>query len=269
MNKKYLFTLALISTFNFFVNAQCNIVPLSEGFIVPDTSTETIYNGDTITLLKSVEPNVAYESIIQVRVPKDTVVDYMGNTVLADFDNVSLDSVSNMPSGLGYACNPFSCVFNGQSDGCVKISGTVATSDTGVYRLVLNITANMLVNGFLPVAQAVQDSTFLLAVGVVPDTSGGSGSGVNAMIFKDITQLDVFPNPLQDEGSVSFYVKERSDIEFRIIDMLGNLVNKRSIKSAHGLKTLSVNTKEYSNGVYFISLTNGHDTVTKKVMINR
>ncbi len=267
MNKKYLFTLVLISTFNFFLNAQCTPVPLSEGFIVPDTSTETIYNGDTVTLLKSVEPNVAYETIIQVRVPKDTVVDYLGNTVLADFANVSLDSISNMPSGLSYACNPFTCAFNGQSNGCVKISGTVATSDTGVYRLILNITANMLINGFIPVAQAVKDSTFLLAVGVVPDTSGGSG--VNAMIFKNITQLDVFPNPLQDEGIVSFYVKERSDIEFRIIDMLGNLVHKRSINSAQGLKTLSVNTKEFSNGVYFISLTNVIDAVTKKVMINR
>ena len=269
MNKKYLFTLVLISTFNFFMNSQCTPVPLSEGFIVPDTSTETIYNGDTVTLLKSVEPNVAYETIIQVRVPKDTVVDYLGNTVLADFDNVILDSISNMPSGLSYACNPFTCAFNGQSDGCVKLSGTVATSDTGVYRLILNITANMLINGFIPVAQAAKDSTFLLAVGVAPDTSGGSGSGVNAMIFKNITQLDVFPNPLQDKGRVSFYVKERSDVELRIVDMLGNIVHKRNFNSAHGLKTLSVNTKEFSNGVYFISLTNGIDAVTKKVMINR
>ena len=103
---------------------------------------------------------MAYETVIQVRVPKDTVVDYLGNVVTADFDNVVLDSVTNLPSGLSYACNPFSCSFNGQSDGCVKMSGTVALADTGVYRLILNITANMLVNGFIPVAQDVRDSTF-------------------------------------------------------------------------------------------------------------
>ena len=267
MKKKYLFTLVLISTFNLLLNSQCTIVPLSEGFIVPDSSTETIYNGDTVTLLKSVEPNVAYESVIQVRVPKDTVVDYLGNTVLADFDNVALDSVTNMPSGLSYACNPFSCVFNGQSDGCVIISGTVATADTGVYRLILNITANMLVNGFIPVAQEVKDSTFLLAVGVAPDTSGNLG--VKAMVINNLTQLDVYPNPLQGEGTVSFYVKERSDVELRIIDMLGNIVHKRNFNSVHGLKTLSVNAKELGSGVYFISLTNGVDAVTKKIMINR
>ena len=269
MNKQYLFTLVLISTFNFLLNAQCNIVPLSEGFIVPDTSTETIYNGDTVTLLKSVEPAMAYETVIQVRVPLDTLAEFQGNMVNANFDNVVLDSVSNLPNGLTYDCNPFNCTFNGNSNACVKMSGTVAVADTGVYRLVLNITANMLINGFIPYASLVNDSTFLLAVGVAPDTSGGSGSGVNAMIFKNITQLDVFPNPLQDKGRVSFYVKERSDVELRIVDMLGNIVHKRNFNSAHGLKTLSVNTKEFSNGVYFISLTNGIDAVTKKVMINR
>ena len=97
MKKQYLLTLILTLTASYLLNSQCNIVPLNEGFIVPDTSVETIFEGDTVTLLKQVEPNVSYETVIQVRVPKDTVVDYLGNVVTADFDNVVLDSVTNMP----------------------------------------------------------------------------------------------------------------------------------------------------------------------------
>ena len=65
------------------------------------------------------------------------------------------------------------------------------------------------------------------------------------------------------------FLKDRSDVELRIIDMLGNLVQKQSFNSAQGLKTILVNTEDLVNGLYFITLSNGAETVTKKIMINR
>ena len=76
-----------------------------------------------------------------------------------------LDGIDGLPSGINYACNPGTCTFNGNSNGCIKLSKLVA-ADTGIYRLTLNITANVTAFG-APLPMPLQDSSFVMVVGNV------------------------------------------------------------------------------------------------------
>ena len=84
-----------------------------------------------------------------------------------------------------------------------------------------------------------------------------------------VKHLEVFPNPLAEEGTISFYVSQSTNVEVRVVDMIGNMIYTESLRNVSGVQNLGVNSSDFSNGVYFISVTNGKDTMTKKVMINK
>lgn len=59
---------------------------------------------------------------------------------------VRVDSITGLPSGLGYACNPSNCTFPGGSRGCINLSGTTS-APVGEYPLVIYATINADVPG--------------------------------------------------------------------------------------------------------------------------
>ena len=267
MMKKYFFTLVIAVITGFSLNAQCNIdFSITDAGIFPDSSYDYMWGADTLIGLKAVDPGVAYESVIQFMVPTDTLYSLTPGSppMTIPINNITLDGVQNLPAGLTYDCNPGTCVFNGGSNGCVKISGTVAEADTGIYRLTLNTTANVMFSGTnLPMP--TDDSSFVLVVGNV---TMPPSSSINTPVTI-VKHLEVFPNPLAEEGTISFYVSQSTNVEVRVVDMIGNMIYTESLRNVSGVQNLGVNSSDFSNGVYFISVTNGKDTMTKKVMINK
>lgn len=83
--------------------------------------------------------NAVYEAVITVNVPPDTTI--MGFTVPLNW--VRLDSIIGLPPGFTYACEPDSCVFPGNSSGCVIITGTATVIDSFDLDLAVTIEGSL------------------------------------------------------------------------------------------------------------------------------
>lgn len=90
-------------------------------------------------------------------------------------------------------------------------------------------------------------------------------NAINAALLTSVTeerkaefQLSVFPNPAVDKFSVSFVLKQKSDISFEIFNILGAKVKTIDPeKLSAGRQDVQINTENLSNGVYFLKLITG------------
>lgn len=77
-----------------------------------------------------------------------------------------------------------------------------------------------------------------------------------------------YPNPANGATAFNVTVKENSDINVSITNMLGQTIYKTvKTKAGVGTHTFSMDTKTWGNGVYFYTVTLGGNKVTKKLVV--
>jgi len=85
------------------------------------------------------------------------------------------------------------------------------------------------------------------------------GTGIDDLFGSN---LQVYPNPTN--GLISVSLKNNvSDVKMEITDIIGKTLITRTLI---GSKT-DVDLTGYSKGIYFVKLTNGEETVTRKVVV--
>lgn len=86
-------------------------------------------------------------------------------------------------------------------------------------------------------------------------------------VQEKINAFEVFPNP--STGAFKAVVKNSSEtIHYRMMDMMGKEVLKRSIRGNVGSETiLDIDASNYAKGVYTLELSNGKESVTQKVIL--
>lgn len=84
---------------------------------------------------------------------------------------------------------------------------------------------------------------------------------------EEVSSLNVYPNPLNDRGNVSFELANNSDVEIKIYDLTGKLVKQKLFNNLPGgRQTISFNTSNFPNGTYLIVVgTEGKKQVEKFV----
>lgn len=90
---------------------------------------------------------------------------------------------------------------------------------------------------------------------------------VNDKNKEEVSALNVYPNPLNDRGNVSFELAKNSDVEIKIYDLTGKLVKQKVFNNLPGgRQTISFNTSNFPNGTYLIVVgTEGKKQVEKFV----
>lgn len=82
--------------------------------------------------------------------------------------------------------------------------------------------------------------------------------------------LIVFPNPANQSTSISYHITQKSDVKLEVVDVLGKTValpvNTSQTEGDYKV-TLSRYDNRLTNGIYFIKLTVGNTTITKKLVI--
>jgi len=91
--------------------------------------------------------------------------------------------------------------------------------------------------------------------------------------IKDETKmyrLNVFPNPSEGEITLVYYLSEKNDVSFELVDVIGKQINTFRYNDINsGDHTTKISLSEYPAGVYFIKMHIGENTVTKKIVISR
>jgi len=78
--------------------------------------------------------------------------------------------------------------------------------------------------------------------------------------------LNVQPVPAADFIDISFNSLEESEVSILISDLSGRILNEQIISAVHGANSITIDLVNYSSGVYMLSLVNGNETLTKKLV---
>jgi hypothetical protein len=116
----------------------------------PDISIKT--HGYYPSELDSATEAVAYNMTMQVFSKRDTQVDnpFGAGKVNATIDSIIVNSVSGLPSGVSYACNPANCRFVSLKTHCINIFGTPPQGSSAYYPLDIKVTAKVTIGGSFP-----------------------------------------------------------------------------------------------------------------------
>ena len=70
-----------------------------------------------------------------------------------------------------------------------------------------------------------------------------------------VENIRVYPNPIIDNGYISFEAKENAVLTYAIYDMLGKQISyTENLNISSGQKNISIAADELKNGMYFVKL---------------
>jgi len=86
--------------------------------------------------------------------------------------------------------------------------------------------------------------------------------------FTTISQLHIFPNPVNENSVVHFYLDKTTNLQIEISDITGRIVFKvANEQQLQGWQSLKLNSANLISGIYFITLQNGNEKTTMKFII--
>jgi hypothetical protein len=260
------------------------LVLQSFGQCTPNTAiTGTGYYPDSAQGLPPAYVSVAYNTVVQIKCPTDTVIQPYGSIHInyIQLDSVKIDSSGSkhfkkfMPNftystspANGQFVNPPSPSKNG-ANGCILITGTAVSGQE---------TAGPTGNGKYPVIVYFRTNATVPIVGTINQPGTKTGyfmtvlpASAQGIIEEQSGEFDVYqnvPNPADSHTDISYWTPNTTNVEFRVYDVLGNMVSSRSIHSEAGANKFSFETSTLASGIYLYSLRNGNKTVSKRMIVS-
>ncbi|MFP4025536.1 MAG: T9SS type A sorting domain-containing protein, partial [Thiohalospira sp.] len=86
--------------------------------------------------------------------------------------------------------------------------------------------------------------------------------------FEIPIQISVYPNPITDFSTVSYFVNSEAKVSLNILDANGRIVkNLVNGKQDKGQYNININVQDLTSGIYFCQLVSGNKKITKKIII--
>jgi hypothetical protein len=86
-------------------------------------------------------------------------------------------------------------------------------------------------------------------------------------VLKNAT-LSLFPNPTADFINLEFSLTEATDVTINVTDLTGKVVYSNNLVNKIGNQGLVINAKDFSNGIYLVSLKTATGNLTQKVTVS-
>lgn len=93
-------------------------------------------------------------------------------------------------------------------------------------------------------------------------------SGVGIDDYTALGQLKVYPNPANEQLNVILIMNENSDVTIRLINTLGQTVYAVQENNIQQMQK-SIETANFSRGIYFLELSNENGRVLEKIILNK
>lgn len=208
-----------------------------------------------------------------------------------------LDSITKLPkSGFPYAIRSanftgkWQHMIYGSSQGSIKV--TLTRWDTGLNSRVTVATKTHTLSGM---AMSWANFTIPLTYsdGGTPDTcivvlkSSGTVPTNNDYLWVDnlgfsglvsgtgiessnliINNVAVYPNPANENISVSFELKQSENVILQLIDITGQIVFTKNLGTVQGSKTETISASGLAKGTYFLKIKSDTKSQSNKIIIN-
>ncbi len=81
---------------------------------------------------------------------------------------------------------------------------------------------------------------------------------------------NVFPNPSSSRSFINVTTStEAANVKVSIMNSLGSVVSSKMVDLTAGKNTLSIETENLVSGIYFVTISNGNNTITKKITVSK
>ncbi len=267
---KKLFTLSLLALLSVqFTSAQ------EAGFYPPEGST---YNADSsIVTIPDAQVSYMYEETISFYASETITIDLAGESLDLPFVSAVISNVVT-PDGMSYDCNIENCVFTANEWGEVTLSGIPTTQ---VDSFALDITAVVTINAAplglpidisFPIPYDGSNAFLNLALGddysainsFMPTFMLNVTPEIGVEELTALTNVAVYPNPATSEVNFEFN-SSNEDTQIQIFDLLGN----RVFNNVYTNELATVNTSNFTNGVYFYKIATSNQSAVGRLVINK
>ncbi|HET6989920.1 MAG TPA: T9SS type A sorting domain-containing protein, partial [Bacteroidia bacterium] len=130
----------------------------------------------------------------------------------------------------------------------------------GTYRLGVWVDSNN------DVSESDENNNAGLLAGNINYTPSSSGISSSSLLANSI---DLFPNPSNDRVKMNFTLGENSAVSLNIYDLTGKLIRVVNDKEEMiaGTYSLDIETADLPSGVYFMTLSTGELSVTRRLTV--
>lgn len=120
--------------------------------------------------------------------------------------------------------------------------------------------------GLSNVGYEVQNGTEKIAIVVRYNYAMGINTNFNNLS----SVSNVYPNPSSSKSFIDVNaLKELSGTSLKVYNCLGSIVSTKEINLEKGKNTLSIDSENLETGIYFVKITNGSSTLTRKITITK
>lgn len=85
-----------------------------------------------------------------------------------------------------------------------------------------------------------------------------------------VNGVNVYPNPMANNASVDFNLTASNNVSIVLMNTVGQLIQSENLGNmSAGIHTYQMDASSLSNGLYFLNITVGNSTITRKVAINK
>lgn len=216
--------------------------------------------------------NQPYSDQIYVKAP-NLISDIPGAPDLAiEIDSLSLDNITYSIDGTEYdisslglnvTCNnngvsPLQCNFYPGGTYCGDISGTPTAA--GQFPVKIYVTGYF--NFLGPQAAEYTFEDYILTIN---DGSVSIKETANAPL--EISLGNPQPNPANINAVIPFELNQNTQVQLTMFNMMGELVERRTIAGKRGSNTITFDTSVLRPGIYLYTLQVGDKKMTKKLMV--
>ena len=85
----------------------------------------------------------------------------------------------------------------------------------------------------------------------------------------DIKKISIYPNPSIDESILDFSLTNSSEITIKVLNTIGQVVHQITSNLTLGSNKISIDTKNFSSGIYEVVIESKNGTITKKLSVSK
>ena len=194
---------------------------------------------------------------------------------------IEIDTIMNVPEGLTYAINPTGQLTSGAT-ACIDVTGT-SNGPVGDYKLDIHLCVKVSllptplcgpVDTIIATIEALTGPSdinfdfFLRVIGSDWDCPSGLLAGIGENELASVTELQISPNPFKGTAEVNFYTTENAEYSVRILNMIGKEVYTQNLQTNTGRNVQFIDAREMAPGVYFYNISDGKNSLTKRLVVS-
>ena len=184
-----------------------------------------------------------------------------GSQGIIPLKKIKIIAIDNLPAGLTWLTNASNAEFNVTNPStkyCIILSGTPSISGTFLLKIKALYYTDYS-NGYIQAPEQIEDLTVSITI------NSNLNSNLNASTNK-FSYFDPEPNPFTTTTRIGFYAARAGWYELIVFDVVGNKLHNEKKVTQKGECYFDFTGIKLSRGVYFYSIQNGQDKITRQLI---